>query len=197
MEHPQATRHPEADQYTATAKVLHWTILALLLVQFALAWTMPAIKRGTEPETLINLHLSFGAVVLLVMVVRLIWRLSHPAPPTPDGLPGWQLLASRLVHALLYGLLFAIPVLGWINASYRGWRITVFGVIDLPGLVAPRSANAASGLIGQWSGDVHIWASYLLLGAVAAHVLGALYHRFVLHDRILARMLPKGWRSVA
>lgn len=188
--HPEATRHPERDQYTGTAKALHWTVLGLLVVQFIVAWTMPGAGRDTQPETLINLHLSFGTLIILVMALRLVWRLTHPAPPPPDGLPGWQLLASRTVHGLLYALLFAVPILGWINASYRGWNVTLFGLVPLPGLIAPRSANAATAVIGRWSGDVHIWTSYVLLGAIALHVLGALYHRFVLHDAILARMLP-------
>ena len=135
------TRHPEAERYTGMAQILHWIVVALLIVQFTLAWTMPDIRRNTEPEALINLHLSFGLVILLVMAVRLIWRLTHPAPPPPNGLPAWQLLSSRVVHGLLYALLFVIPVLGWMNASYRGWDVTLFGFLHMPNLVPPRSAT--------------------------------------------------------
>src|SRR4051812_6387547 len=115
-------RHPEAEQYTGVAQVLHWTVVVLLIVQFTLAWTMPGIHRGTEPERLISLHLSFGMLILIVMALRFFWRMTHRAPP-PTGLPAWQVLSSRLVHALLYFLLFAIPGMGWVNASYRGWNI--------------------------------------------------------------------------
>lgn len=180
----EATRHPEAVQYGTTAKTLHWLVLALLIVQYALAWTMPGIHRGTQPETLINLHLSVGVVILLVVIVRAVWRLSHAAPPPPTGLPAWQLLASRVTHGLLYLLLFAIPLLGWLNASARGWTITLFGVASLPRVVAEGSP------LGRLAGDIHVYASYLLLGAAGLHVLGALYHRFVLRDRVLDRMLP-------
>lgn len=190
MIRPDPTRHPEAERYTGIAQALHWTVVALLIVQFTLAWIMPEIHRGTAPETLINLHLSFGLVILAVIGIRFLWRMTHSAPPSPKGLPAWQLLSSRVVHALQYMLLFAIPILGWVNASYRGWTVTVFGWVHLPSLVPPRSATPAGAFIGPWTGDVHIWLSYGLLALVSLYVSGALYHRFVLRDRVLARMIP-------
>ncbi|WP_448191332.1 cytochrome b [Azospirillum sp. sgz301742] len=169
--------------YTPVAVILHWTMVFLLVAQYAIAWTMPAIHRGTQPETLINLHLAVGTLILLLLVCRLAWRLSHPVPP-PAGLPGWQNLVSSLIHWLLYLLLVAVPVLGWMNASARGWRVTLFWVAPLPPLVAEGSP------LGRSSGDVHVVLSYVLLGVAAVHVLAALYHRFVLRDAVLRRMLP-------
>ena len=81
--------------YTGTAKLFHWTVAVLLIVQYVVAWTMPEIHRGTVPETLINLHLSIGVLIILIMAARLIWRLIHPAPPPPTNLPAWQLMSSR------------------------------------------------------------------------------------------------------
>ena len=78
-----------APGYTGTAKALHWTIVALLIVQFVLSWTMPDIKRDTKPDTLINLHLSFGALILGLAIIRLGWRANHAEPPPQDGLPPW------------------------------------------------------------------------------------------------------------
>src|ERR1700687_936223 len=103
--------------YTGTAKFLHWTILVLLIVQFIAAWTMPYMGRDTQPETLINLHFSVGVLILSLAVVRLGWRLTHPEPPPLDGLPPWQVQSARVVHWLLYLLLFMIPILGWMAAS--------------------------------------------------------------------------------
>jgi cytochrome b561 len=172
--------------YTAVAKLLHWTILALLVVQYTLAWTMPEIHRGTVPETLINLHLSVGALIILIMVLRLVWRLTHPAPPPPTNLPGWQILSSRATHGALYLLLLITPVLGWMNASARGWEVTLFGLFRLPALVAEASP------LGRSAGDIHVWLTWGILALAGLHVLGALYHRFVLHDAVLTRMMPKG-----
>ncbi len=173
-----------ATQYTGTAKALHWTILALLIAQFAVAWTMPDIKRDTKPETLINLHLSIGIVILAVAVVRLAWRAAHGEPAPADGVPPWQTLSARAVHWLLYLLLFVVPVLGWINASWRGFPVVMFG-LELPKLVATRAPAWG------WTGDVHgILAEYVLLVLVGLHVAAALYHYFIRRDRVLQRMLP-------
>ncbi|MEI8278081.1 MAG: cytochrome b/b6 domain-containing protein, partial [Hyphomicrobiales bacterium] len=88
-------------------------------------------------------------------------------------------------HYLLYALLFAIPVLGWINASWRGMPIVMFG-LELPQLVATRAPGWG------WTGDVHgLMSNYLMLALVGLHVVAALYHHYVLHDGVLKRMLPR------
>ena len=178
------TKNGENAGYSGLAKLLHWTVVALLIVQFVLAWVMPEIKRDTKPDTLINLHLSFGVLILAVAVIRLGWRATHAEPPPQDGVPPWQLQSARIVHGLLYGLLFVVPILGWINASWRGFPVIMFG-LELPKLVATR----APGL--RWTGDVHgLLANYLLLALVALHVAAALYHWLVRRDGVLQRMLP-------
>jgi cytochrome b561 len=170
--------------YTGTAKLLHWLILALLVAQFIVAWTMPHMRRDTQPDTLINLHFSFGVLVLAVAVVRLAWRATHGEPAPEDGLPPWQLQSARAVHWLLYGLLFVLPILGWINASWRGFPVIMFG-LELPKLIATRAPGWG------WTGDVHsLLANYLLLVLVGLHVAAALYHYFVRRDGVLQRMLP-------
>ena len=170
--------------YTGTAKALHWVIVALLIIQFVLAWTMPDIKRDTKPDTLINLHLSFGALIVAVAIVRLGWRLTHREPEPHDGLPPWQVQSARIMHWLLYLLLFVVPILGWMNASWRGFPVTVFGLFDLPKLMATRAPGF------RWSGDVHgLLANYAMLALVALHVAAALYHYFIRRDGVLQRML--------
>jgi cytochrome b561 len=174
-----------ATGYTGTAKALHWTILVLLIVQFIVAWTMPEVKRDTKPETLINLHLSVGVLILVVAVIRLAWRATHAEPPLHDGLPPWQVQSARVMHWLLYGLLVVLPILGWINASWRGFPVIMFG-LELPKLVATRAPGF------RWTGDVHgLLATYLLLTLVGLHVAAALYHYFIRRDGVLQRMLPR------
>ena len=171
--------------YAGTAKALHWTIVALLIVQFIAAWTMPDIKRDTKPDTLINLHISVGVLILFVAVLRLTWRAGHPEPPPEDGLPPWQVQSARAVHWLLYALLFVLPVLGWLNASWRGFPVIMFG-LELPKLLATRAPG------GGWTGDVHaLLATYGLLTLVGLHVAAALYHYFIRRDGVLQRMLPR------
>ena len=99
-------------------------------------------------------------------------------------MPSWEQPLARIVHAALYVLLAVNPILGWMNASARDWKITVFGLFQLPPLVAARSP------IGRQAGDVHQFLAWVLLALIGLHVAAALYHFFVRHDSVLPRMLP-------
>jgi cytochrome b561 len=170
--------------YSRTAKGLHWLVLALLVVEFGVAWTMPHIGRNTPLGTLIRLHFSFGVLILGVVLIRLAWLLAH-GWPRPIAMPAWQHRAALAVHWLLYLLLLALPVLGWLDASWHGYPVSLFGLFEVPKLLATRQPG------WQWTGDIHQFlATYVLLTLVGLHVLGALYHHFVLRDGVLKRMLP-------
>ncbi len=172
--------------YTTTAKSLHWLIVALLIAQFIFAWTMPHIGRNTPVTTLISLHFTFGIMILAVAIVRLAWRALHAEPAPLDGVPPWQVQSARVLHWLLYLLLFVIPVLGWINASYRGMPIVMFGA-ELPKLIGTRTPGWG------WTGDVHhLLSYYVMLTLIGLHVLAGLYHYFIHRDGVLQRMLPGG-----
>jgi cytochrome b561 len=176
--------------YTPVAKLLHWLVVALLIAQFVIAWLMPHLGRNAQPNTIINLHFSLGIVVLAVVFARLAWRWSHPEPPPLAGVAPWQVRSARVVHAVLYLLLFIIPILGWMNASWRGFDVSVFGLFTLPRLLATRAPGFA------WTGDIHVALSwYFLLAFIGVHVVAALYHALVRRDGVLARMLP-GWQGV-
>lgn len=175
----------EGDTYTATAKALHWLILRLIVVQFILAWTMPEIRRDTPVTRLVSLHFSFGVSILFFAVVRLAWRLTHREPAPEDGIPPWQTTSARIVHWLLYLLLLVVPILGWINASWRGMPVSVFWIFNMPEIVQTHAPGWA------WTGDFHgLLANYAILALVGLHVAAALYHYFVRRDHVLQRMLP-------
>lgn len=172
-------------RYTRTAIVLHWLVLALLVAQYAIGWTMPHIGRNTPVTTLISLHFSIGVLILGVIVVRLIWRIIHGEPASEAGIPPWQVHSARVIHRLLYLLLIVVPLLGWVNASYRGMPITLFGLVHVPQLAGVHAAGWG------WTGDIHtLVAEYAILPLVGLHVAAALYHYFIRRDRVLQRMLP-------
>jgi cytochrome b561 len=173
-----------AGAYSATAKFLHWGIVALMIAQYIFAWIMPHIGRNPQVTTLVGLHFTFGIVILAVAAIRLIVRITHHEVEPEDGLPPWQVAASRLMHRLLYVLLFVIPILGWMNASWRGMPIVMFG-FELPALMPKRAPGFG------WTGDVHsLLSNYLLLALVGLHVAAGLYHQFIRRDGVLQRMLP-------
>jgi cytochrome b561 len=171
--------------YGTTAKVFHWLIVALLIVQFPLGWFMPHIHHGMKPGDAMTFHISFGITLLALIVLRFFWRITHPVAPA-SSLPAWQQLVSEAVHWLLYALVFATTMTGWIFASERGWSISLFFATPLPMLPIEGSLLARS--IGNWHGAME-WSLLLLIGA---HVAAAMAHTFIFRDRIMQRMLPQG-----
>lgn len=172
------------NEYGVIAKALHWTIVGLLIVQYAIGWLMPDINPRTHPDTLINLHLSFGILILLIVLTRFAWRTMHPVEPLVGVGPRWQKIAAQTLHFALYLLVVTIPVLGWASASGRGFAVSLFGLVSLPGLLPLRSP------LTSVLGDIHTVTSYVLLGLVGLHVLAACYHHFIVRDETLRRMLP-------
>jgi cytochrome b561 len=168
--------------YGNVAKVLHWLIAAILVGQFALGWLMPHVRRGMPPGQAMQVHISIGLLVLALIVVRLLWRLTHPVPPEPE-LPRWQRTASVAVHWLLYLLVFVTTFTGWFFVSARGWPLAFFGLFPLPALVGEGSAA------GHWIGEIHQNVVWVLLALAAVHVAAALAHALVYRDRVMRRML--------
>jgi len=169
-------------QYGTTAKIFHWLIVALLLVQYLIGWLMPDVHRGPPGSPMI-FHISFGIVILTLILLRFAWRLTHPVA-SESSLPPWQRLSSEAVHWLLYAAVLATTVTGWAFASFRGWSVSLFYLVPLPMLSAE---NAAAGkAIDGW----HQAAQWALLVLIGIHVAAALAHLFVYRDRIMQRMLP-------
>jgi cytochrome b561 len=170
--------------YGTTAKVFHWLLVALLIVQYPLGKLMPHIHRGMTPGDAMTFHISFGIAILALMVLRLFWRITHPVAPA-RSLPPWQRLISEAVHWLLYALVFATTTTGWIFASERGWSISLFSAVPLPML--PTEGSLLANAIGKWHGTME-WTLLLVIGA---HVAAAMAHTFIFRDRIMQRMLPE------
>ncbi len=170
-------------QYGTTAKIFHWLIVALLLVQYPIGWLMPDIHRGQQPGVGMTLHVSFGIVILLLTLLRFVWRLTHPVAPE-SSLPPWQRLSSEAVHWLLYALVLATTFTGWLFASFRGWSLSFFYLAPLP-MLATDNAAAGKAIDG-----LHQAMEWALLVFIGIHVAAALAHIFVYRDRIMQRMLP-------
>jgi cytochrome b561 len=175
-------RQPAGPAYDGIARFLHWSIVLLIVAQFVIGWTMPGVHRDTQPVGLIAWHLGVGATLIAAMVLRIVWRLTHRPPP--DTLSPLLSLVSRVTHFLLYAALIAVPVLGWINASSRGWSVKLLGLLPYPGLASTGSS------FGHVMGDVHGVLAWVLFALIGLHIAAALFHRFVLKDQVLRRMLP-------
>jgi cytochrome b561 len=171
-------------QYGTTAKVLHWLVVALLLVQYPIGWLMPDIHRGMKPGAAMTFHVSVGMTMLVLIVLRFAWRLTHPVVPESSLAP-WQRLSSEAAHWALYALVLATTVTGWLFASFRGWSMSFFFLAPMPMLA---SENAAA---GKAIDGLHQAMEWALLVVIGIHVASALAHRFIYRDRIMQRMLPE------
>jgi len=170
-------------EYGTTAKVFHWVIVALLLVQYPLGWLMPDIHRGMQPGAGMTFHISIGLVILTLIVLRFVWRLMHPVAPD-SSLPPWQRVTSEAAHWLLYLLVLATTITGWLFASFRGWSVSFFYLVRMPMLA---SNNAAA---GKAIDGLHQVMEWTLLVVIGIHVAAALTHLFIYRDRVMQRMLP-------
>ena len=172
-------------RYTKTPILLHWLTALLIVSGFALGVTMVDIP-GITPTKLkyFSWHKWIGITVLGLACVRVLWRLTHPAPAYPDTMPAWQQKAAGGLHYLLYGLIFAVPVSGYFYSLAAGVPVVYLGIIPLPVLIEPNQ---------EWKPIlrlVHFTLNMLLLAGVSLHVLAALKHHFIDRDGVLKRMLP-------
>lgn len=185
--------------YSRSARRFHWGIVLLLLLQVPIGLYMT--YRGYEMEgtneqgevvkgvwdgitnTLYNSHKTIGLLILLLVVLRLAYRLTKGAPPSDPSVPPALTGLSHLIHWSLYLLLIAMPVAGYLGISY-GRYLDVFGV-PLPPVTIEDKKFAEE--IFSWHG----LGARILLALVVLHIAGAVYHKFVRRDRVVERMLPK------
>lgn len=172
-----------AHRYTATAILLHWVVAVLILATLPLGVYMSDLALSPWKLKLYSWHKWIGVSVFLLAVLRLAWRLTHPAPPLPTTMPAWERHAAGIVHVLLYLLMFAVPLSGWLMSSASGFQTVYFGVLPIPDLLA-RDKALAEVLKGVHA-TLNVFLGLLLVG----HVGAALKHRFVTRDDILSRML--------
>ena len=179
---------PKPLPYTRTAMALHWLLAAALLGSFSVGLYMADLPFSPQRLKLYNWHKWAGVTILALSALRLAWRLTHRPPPELPA-PAWQLHAARLTHGALYGLFFAVPLVGWAYSSAAGFPVVWFGVLPLPDFVGPDKALAEA--IKPWHG----WLAWALAALVVLHVAAALKHHFIDRDGLLRRMLPTPTRS--
>ncbi len=169
--------------YSLTARALHWITAALVLTTIPLGVVIVNEWGGPLQDPLYDLHRSIGALLILVIMVRLGYRLTHPPLPLPDDIPPAQRLAARATHWALYGLLVVQPFVGWAATSAYGAQIVVFGLFELPPILSQDRALSDRLFV------VHALIGAAIACLVAMHIGAALYHHFVRGDRVLMRMI--------
>jgi cytochrome b561 len=172
-------------QYTKTAKTLHWTIAILIFGLLGLGFYMHSLPISPAKLKYYSWHKWAGVTTFLLAVIRLLWRSGHAAPALPASMPSAHRLAAHVGHFLLYVLMFAIPLSGWVMSSAKGFQTVWFGVLPLPNLVGRDRA------LGDLLLNVHLVLNITLIVVLLGHVAAALKHHFIDRDDILTRMLPR------
>ena len=170
--------------YAATAILLHWLVAVLILCGAVLGLYMVGLPLSPAKLKFYSWHKWIGVSIFLLAVVRAAWRLTHGAPRMPEATPPWQRGAAATSHLLLYVLIIAIPLSGWLMSSALGVKTVYFGALPLPDLLAKDKA------LGDQLKLVHQGLNLTLAVVVAIHVAAALRHHFVDRDDVLHRMLP-------
>jgi len=174
----------EIDSWGAPAKLFHWAMAALIFAQIALG--LAAVSWHVSP-TKLNLfvwHKSTGMLILALLALRLLWRLSSRVPALPAEMAAWERMGAHLSHFLLYALMIALPLTGWVIASASNVPFRIFWTLPLPAIAAPDKA------VADLFASVHGWLVALLAAVLFAHIGAALRHHYVKRDSVLTRMLP-------
>jgi cytochrome b561 len=169
-------------RYTTTAIALHWAIALLIVVAFPLGLYMADLDPSPFRIKLVIWHKWIGITVLGLLLVRIYWRLTHRPPALPAEIPAYAVKLSAVVAFLMYVLMFAVPMVGWIHSSAAGHTVVWFNLIALPDLVGKDKPLA------ELTEDLHAALNWVLFGLVALHVAGALKHQFVAKIPFLQRM---------
>lgn len=185
---PSVELNRQPRRYSAVAITLHWLLAAAILGIFAVGLYMADLPFSPARMKLFNWHKWAGVCILLLTVLRLVWRVTHRPPALPQtvtlAMPGWQMQAYHATHHLMYALFFVVPLLGWVYSSAIGYSIVLFGVLPLPDLVGADKALAE--LIKPWHG----LAAWALIVLAALHIGAALKHHWIDRDGLMQRMLP-------
>jgi cytochrome b561 len=171
--------------YTGVARALHWLLAALIFGQIAFGWYLQSVPRKTPARTVyVNLHKSTGLTLGLLILMRLGWRLTHPAPPLPSSVPTWERIAARASHIGLYACMLVMPAAGYLASNFSKFGVNLFNSVLLP----PWGVDDRR--IYALFNTIHVVTSYVLVGLIALHVAAALRHLY-LRDGVFKRMWPQ------
>ncbi len=182
----------DAQRWGVVAKFFHWTTVVLILIQGTVGLIMVDLPKRPNVIPVYDFHKSLGMTIFALALLRLIWRAFDSRPRDPQTMPHWQGRVARAGHALLYVLIFAVPLSGYWFDSVSALRpLYFFGLFQVPHWFA---ANPDMKDIAAGTHEVLFW---LLIAVAAGHALMALIHQYRNHDNLLRRMLPERRRTPA
>jgi cytochrome b561 len=183
--YPPSSAGDETRTYSGFAQALHWLTALLIFATLPVAWVMSEMaKDNPERGFAFMIHKSLGVTIFAIVIARLLWRAVSPAPPLPGHLARWEARGAKITHALLYIVLLAMTVSGYITSAASNHAVSFFGLFTLP--LLPENKDLA-----EAADEVHGATQWALYALVALHVLATSWHIAVRRDGALHRMLPK------
>jgi cytochrome b561 len=168
----------------SASRWFHWILGTMIIGMLAYGWWMNHIPARVDRFFYRSIHADIGYVVLLLTVIRVIWRSVNPTPALPEDMPRWQQIAARVSHGALYAVTILVAMLGWAHSgarapNYADW----FGLFQVPQITSPDKASANA------YEERHILFAYVLLALIVLHIAAAAWHHLVRRDRVTARMI--------
>lgn len=173
-------------KYGSVAKFFHWLIFLMMASSLYMGFVMVGMSMSPDKFKLYGRHKSFGATILILAVLRLLWKMANVAPVLPSHMRPIEKFLAHAGHAMLYVLMIGMPMTGWLMSSASGFPVSVFGLFTLPDLIAP-DKDVKDLLV-----MIHGWIAWVILAVVGLHILAALLHHFYYKDNVLRRMIPWG-----
>ncbi len=171
-------------QWGSVAKAMHWLVAFAIVGNLTLGWYVVNLGISPTKIRLFVWHKSIGLTVLAVVILRILWRITNPAPALPDAMRPMERILAHATHALLYVVMLAIPISGWVINSAANFPLKLYGLFLVPNIAPPDKALQTTAEI------VHLSLFWILAALLILHVAAALRHHFVQRDTILKRMLP-------
>jgi cytochrome b561 len=177
----------EQAQFSTFSRILHWAMAVMIVAMLFIGIGM--VASLSDYHWLVPIHKPLGIAILILVAVRLINRLLNPAPPLPQAMPALLRFAAHASHLVLYGLMFALPLVGWAMLSAARYPIVLYGPLQLPPIL-PQSDELYAALR-----LAHTALAFLLFATFIAHLGAALMHALIFKDGVFPSMAS--WRRIA
>jgi len=164
---------------------LHWGTVIVIVAGVSAMFLRDAAEERATRQILLDIHRQVGLLVLIGIGVRIGARLHTPLLDYAAGMPALLRAVARASHFVLYAMLASMPISGWLLSNAHGIRLSLFGILPLPNLIADDSELADT------LSDYHLWLAWTLLAFVSLHALAALWHHFIRRDDVLRAMCPR------
>jgi cytochrome b561 len=170
------------NSYGSITKLFHWVVALMIIALLIVGYTMTDMVPSDEKWKIYGMHKATGTIVLILVLLRVVWKLINVEVLLPADLPSWQKFGAKATYFLLYCFMFIMPVSGILMSLFSGNEVNVFGLFTI-------EKFAKNKFIASWCHSIHVFSSFILSGLVVLHFLAAWYHHLIRKDNILMRMI--------